>query len=115
MWPGKDARYQGSNPHGALLTTYVDGIALAALNSGAPISIPAGGFVVKENYMPDGSLDAVTVMYKAPGFNPEFNDWWFMKRMADGSIAAVGRPDGCQNCHIGASANDYLITALPSQ
>lgn len=114
-WPEKGEKYQGGAPHGALLTTYVNGTALAAIENGTPVTVPADGIVVKENYMPDGTLDAVTVMYKVPGYNAEHNDWWFMKRMVDGTVAAAGRVEGCQNCHIGGRANDYLLTPIPGQ
>ncbi len=33
--------------------------------------MPAGAIVVKENYMPDKKLAAITVMYKVAGYNPE--------------------------------------------
>ncbi len=73
--------------------------------------MPAGAIVVKENYMMDSTLAAVTVMYKSPGFNPEHNDWYFIKRLADGTVEVQGRGMGCQNCHGGVKANDYLFTS----
>lgn len=111
-FPGKGELYGGGEPHGALLTTYVNDAARRGLEGGSPVSIPAGGMVVKENYMPDSTLAAVTVMYKVEGFNPDHNDWWFLKRNADGTVDASGRADGCQNCHGGASSNDYILTPV---
>lgn len=33
-------------------------------------SMPSGAILVKENYMPDSTLAATTVMYKVDGFDP---------------------------------------------
>lgn len=109
LWPGKGRLYQGQEPHGMLLTTYLNPAALNAVTSRAG-SMPAGAIVVKENYMPDSTLAAVTVMYKARGYDPERNDWFYVKRLADGTVEAAGRVEGCQNCHGTRSANDYLFT-----
>ena len=73
-WPGKGELYSGQEPHGMLLTTYLNDVAAGALTAQAG-SMPEGAIVVKENYMPDSSLAAVTVMYKRSGYNPEHNDW----------------------------------------
>lgn len=66
MWPGKEALYPGTEPHGMLLTTYVTDGAFSAIE-GKKGSIPDGSIIVKENYMPDETLAAVTVMYKIEG------------------------------------------------
>ncbi len=52
MWPGKTALYKGTEPHGALLTTYVNGTALKAIQEKKGM-LPAGSIVAKENYTPD--------------------------------------------------------------
>ena len=73
--------------------------------------MPRGAILVKENYTPDSTLAAVTVMVKqSRGYNPDHNDWWFLKRNADGTIDAEGRGEGCQSCHGDAAANDYVFT-----
>lgn len=112
FWPGKDALYKGQEPHGMLLTTYVNPVALDALKSKAA-KMPTGSIIVKENYMPNKQLGAVTVMYKAPtGYNPEHSDWFWMKRLPDGKVEASGKVADCQSCHA-ASQRDYLLTPLP--
>ncbi len=101
-----------------LLTTYVNDVAADALANGAG-RLPQGSFVVKENYTPDGTLAAVTTMYKAGGgYNPDHNDWWFAKFLPDGTpdrtadgMAMAGRLGGCQSCHGAQAANDYILTA----
>jgi hypothetical protein len=109
MWPEKGALYEGQEPHGMLLTTYVNEVAMAALTDHTD-RMGAGAIIVKENYMPDSTLAAVTVMYKVAGYNPGAADWFFLKRLADGTVAASGRVASCQGCHVQAAANDYLFT-----
>lgn len=111
-WPGKQPMYEGTEPHGMLLATYVNDLALDALTNAAG-SMPQGAIIVKENYAPDSTFAAATVMFKAPaGYNPEHNDWFWMKRNADGTVEAQGRAPMCQACH-GQSEHDYVMTPLP--
>ncbi len=114
LWPEKGQFYTGGEPHGMLLTTYVNETAHQAVMSKAG-SLPVGAIVVKENYMPDSTLAAVTVMYKVAGYNAEHNDWFFIKRLADGTVEAEGRVAGCQGCHGAAKDNDYILTASLSR
>ena len=109
LWPGKGELYEGTEPHGMLLTTYLNPAALEALNNKAG-SMPDGAIIVKENYMPDGAYDAMTVMYKVPGYNPDHNDWFFTKIGADGAVQEEGRVEGCQACHSARRDNDYIYT-----
>jgi hypothetical protein len=108
--PETEPLYTGQDPHGALLSTYFNAIALKAIEEKAG-SIPAGGMVVKENFMPDGTLAATTVMYKAAGYeNAEANGWFFLKYTADGEIEAEGMVPGCTECHGDVKDNDFLFT-----
>lgn len=110
LWPDRGELYTGQEPHGMLLTTYVNDIASRALAAGVQ-AMPAGAIIVKENYMPDSTFAAATVMYKSPGFDAENNDWWWLKRLADGTVEASGKGAGCINCHKGMQANDYIWTS----
>ena len=117
IWPGKEQFYAGNQPHGMLLTTYMNDFALEAFNAKTG-SMSDGAIVVKENYMPDSTLAAVTVMYKRSGYNADHNDWFFAKHLPSGvldtmpnGMAMEGRLPGCQNCHVGMKANDYLFTS----
>ncbi len=110
LFPGKDKLYQGTEPHGALLTTYVNRTAYEALTGGAG-EFPAGAIVVKENYTPDKTLAAITVMYKVSGYNPDHGDWFWLKRGADGAVEASGKVDGCIACHQ-KSTRDYIMTPV---
>ena len=109
LWPGKGKLYKGTEPHGALLTTYVNKPALEAIQ-GKKGSMPAGAIVVKENYMPDKKLAAITVMYKVAGFNPEAGDWFWAKYAPDGKIEAEGKAAMCIGCHGQKKGNDFLFT-----
>ncbi|OGP94760.1 MAG: hypothetical protein A2Z19_03490 [Deltaproteobacteria bacterium RBG_16_54_18] len=109
MWPGKSALYPGKEPHGALLTTYVNKTALAAIKEKKGM-LPDGSIIVKENYTPDKKLAALTVMYKVKGYNPQAGDWFWAKYLPDGKIAAEGKVAGCIQCHASVKANDYVAT-----
>lgn len=116
FWPGRGELYEGKEPHGMLLTTYVNDAAFRAVEEKAG-RMPPGAMIVKENYTPEEELASVTVMYKAPGFNPDHNDWFFAKYLPDGPVAETpdgtpqeGRVPGCQACHGARKTNDYLFT-----
>jgi hypothetical protein len=109
LWPGKGELYQGQHPHGAFLTTYVSPGALKAIDSKAG-TIPAGEFVIKENYSPEKKLAAITVMYKKSGYDPAGGDWFWLKFKPDGTIEKEGKVGGCIGCHAAVKPNDWLFT-----
>ena len=119
-WPGKGAMYKGTKPHGAFLTTYVNDVAYDAIVHKRG-SLPYGSIVVKENYMPDKRLGAITVMKKVRGFNPGAGDWYWVKFAPDGQpmvmekggmkMTLAGKVPGCIACHGARSANDYIYTS----
>ncbi|MGD2218361.1 MAG: cytochrome P460 family protein [Gemmatimonadales bacterium] len=109
LWPDKGELYVGQEPHGALLTTYLNPAAHEALTDMAG-AMPTGAIIVKENYMPDSTLAATTVMYKVDGFDPEHGNWYWLKVLADGTIEVQGRGAGCIACHSGQADNDYIFT-----
>ncbi len=109
MWPGKEAMYPGQEPHGALLTTYVNEPALRAIEERSG-QMPNGAIIVKENYTPERQLAGVTVMYKKTGFAPEAGDWFWLKYSPEGQIEEEGQVQGCIGCHSRAANNDYLFT-----
>lgn len=118
-WPGLAPYYDGSEPHGLLLTTYANDIVQETLHAGLNV-MPSGAMVVKENYAPDSTLVATTVMYKQAGYDPDHNNWFFVKfgpgwdvdSGPDGAPLA-GRVPGCQNCHGGQADVDYLYSPRP--
>jgi hypothetical protein len=110
MWPGTKVFYPGKSPHGALLTTYVNNIALKAIQ-GKEGKLPDGSVVAKENYSADKKYLALTVMYKVKGFNPRADDWYWAKYAPDGKVDGEGKIEGCINCHAKKRNNDYIWTA----
>lgn len=109
LFPGKGKFYEGTEPHGMLLTTYVNDQAFGALKSTVR-PLPNGSFLVKENYKPDKTLAAITVMFKKRGYNPDAGDWFWAKYGPDGTIMKEGKVAGCIGCHTAGKVNDYVMT-----
>lgn len=119
MWPDKGAFYEGREPHGTLLTTYVNDVAFEAIENKEG-KLPYGAIVVKENFKPDKTLVAITVMEKREGYNPEGNDWFWVKFDPNGKVASMeklgvtmilaGKVPGCLECHGKKSDNDFIFT-----
>jgi len=109
MWPGKKEFYNGTQPHGKYLTTYVSDNAYSAITDKAGI-MPDRSIIVKENYDINKTLTSTTVMYKIKGYDSENNDWFWMKVLPNNSIVVQGKGIGCINCHIANKDNDYLYT-----
>lgn len=109
LFPGTKKLYEGKHPHGALLTTYVSPDALEAIQNRTG-QLPDGSIIVKENYMPDGKLDALTIMYRVKGFDPDAGDWFWAKYGANGSIDAAGKVPMCSGCHTAVIQNDWVFT-----
>jgi hypothetical protein len=72
--------------------------------------LPAGSIVVKENYTGDKKLAAITAMYKISNFDPETNDWYWLKYTPDKTVEAKGKVDGCISCHVRAKSSDWLFS-----
>lgn len=117
LWPGKGELYPSEEPHGMLITTYVNDIALEAIQAGETV-MPAGAIIVKENYMPDSTFAAITTMYKPDEeVNPATNNWFWLKNDPAGVIDVEGATgespatgQGCIGCHDGAVDYDYVWT-----
>ncbi len=113
LWPGTAEKYEGTEPHGMLLTTYVNDLGYDAITTAAG-TMPASAIIVKENYMPDGTLAAITTMYKFEGYNPEAGDWHWVEFLPDGSVDMDGMLQGkvemCIGCHGAKADNDYVFT-----
>lgn len=108
MWPGKGELYKGKEPHGSLLTTYVNDRALKSIDKMKGMA--NNSIIVKENYAPNAKLMAVTVMYKVKGYNPEGGDWFWAKYSPDMTeIMAQGKVSDCLGCHSTVKNNDYVF------
>jgi hypothetical protein len=120
LWPGKGKFYKGTEPHGMLLTTYLNEAAYEAVEKKEK-ELPNGSIVIKENYMPDKTLGAITVMQKIEGYNPEGGDWFWVKFKADGnpetaemggkSMPVAGKVPMCIGCHQASNSGiRYIMT-----
>ena len=107
LWPGLGEKYSAREPHGMLITTYLNPSALDAL-VGKKGAMPKGAIIVKENYTATGEFEAHTVMYKKAGFNPDHNNWFWLKVLEDGTVEEEGRGESCQACHGQVAVNDYI-------
>ena len=125
--------YEGNEPHGLILRTFMNNIAFNAVQNRLG-TFPGNSVIVKENHRTghmtsndeedaendgdrsvegfDGDLEAITLMVKLPGYNPDAGDWFWAKYQADGSIDAAGKPEGCIGCHGGVADNDYVFDAV---
>lgn len=108
LWPGKGEMYKGKEPHGALLTAYVNEIALDSISKMKGMA--EHSMIVKENYTPNKELAAITVMYKVKGYNPDGGDWFWAKYDAKFNILAEGKVKDCMDCHNSMKDNDYIFT-----
>lgn len=109
LFPGKTKLYKGAHPHGALLTTYVSPDALISIQNKSGL-LPDNSFVIKENYRPDKTLAAITVMYRVKGYDAEAGDWFWAKYTTSGVIEKEGKVAGCINCHAAVIGNDWIFT-----
>lgn len=110
--------YEGAEPHGFVLETLfaditVDGVTAPAIikrNYG-----PAGVDVDEVGNDPNAYLAAITVMYQRPGFNPDTNDWFWVKWLPDGTLDMAGENQmagnvgGCIGCHTNAPGGDWIF------
>ncbi len=109
LWPKKGKFYEGTEPHGALLTTFVSDTAFHSIFEKKGMF--DGSIIVKENYTAGKKFVALTVMYKIEGYNPEAGDWFWAKYDPDGKVVASGKVDACINCHSKKKDNDYIFTS----
>jgi hypothetical protein len=108
MWPGKGRLYPGKEPHGSLLTTFVNDAAYYSIKEKKGMS--DGSMIAKENYTADKKFVALTVMYKIKGYNPAGGDWFWVKYAPEGKVLASGKVDVCIKCHREKSDNDFIWT-----
>jgi cytochrome c553 len=120
-WPTDDVNtddysgfLQSGEPHGNTVRIFVNDRALAAImRDDFDGTLPPGSIVVKENYMgaveEPGDLAAITLMYKVDGFNPDANNWYWVKAAPDGVVDVEGAAEMCISCHGQEGNTDYLL------
>jgi Cytochrome P460 len=122
MWPGKEALYKGTHPHGTLLTTYVNSTGYDAVVK-KENQLPPGTMIVMENYMPDKTLKAIDVMYNLVPFDPEHGNWFWVNYAPDGkpmtmekdgeTTTLAGKVPDCIECHTASSSGIQFIMISP--
>ena len=113
MWLVKSDMVPGKSPHGAFVQLYYNMVSV----DGKPYHV-----IIKENFMPNKKLAALTVMIqREAGYDSDNNNWFWVKYDPDGSIGkndqgmalagrvAKGMDMGCIACHKAASDNDYIF------
>jgi hypothetical protein len=110
LWPGKGRLYKGTEPHGVLLTTFVNESAYFSITRKQPMT--DGAIIAKENYTADRKFIALTVMYKIKGYNPEAGDWFWVKFAPDGSVQNSGKVKDCIQCHSSKKHNDFIFSGM---
>jgi hypothetical protein len=108
LWPGKGRLYPGREPHGSLLTTFVNETAYYSIRDKKGMA--DGSIIAKENYAADRKFVALTVMYKIRGYDPESGDWFWAKYALDGKVIASGKVEACTKCHGEKKDNDFIWT-----
>ncbi len=110
LWPGTEKLYEGTEPHGVRLTTYVNEKALEGIREGMlEENMPDGSIIVKENYSDEEELINVTSMYKKEGFNPDAGDWFWLVHTPDKEVENAGKIGMCIGCHRQVENRDYLF------
>lgn len=106
----------GVSPHGSVLRYYVNDTAEEDLTQD-------GAVIVKENYSErsEDALMSVTVMEKTEGYDPETENWFYVKYSPEGEVmkdeqgkplaglVGKGKDKGCVPCHSTAGGGDYLF------
>jgi hypothetical protein len=110
MWPGTTPMYQGPEPHGAFLTTYVNDVALKSIGAKKG-KFADGAIIAQDNFSKDKKLKFISVMYKVKGYNATDGDWFWAQYKPDGRIEAEGKVDECIKCHVAQKGNDYVYTS----
>ena len=110
MWPGTAAFRKGTEPHGPLVTTWLNGDAWFIVDSKKFDRFADDSLIVQEDYSPDKKLKSISIMYKETGFNPGGADWFWAKYGPDGKIEVEGCAAKCIDCHAKKKSNDYVVT-----
>lgn len=98
LLPGTSPLHAGAEPHGTLLTTYANPVAMEAIERAAP-SMPPGAAIAVEDYLADSTLSTISVMVRVADPDPESGEWHFTRFGPAGEVEA-GPLDSCRSCHV---------------
>ncbi len=108
LWPGTTNMSEGTEPHGAFISVYINETAFWSLKEMK--GFRNNSIVLKENFNKDKQLEALTVMYKVKGYNPEGGDWFWAKYDKNHNLISEGKIVSCLDCHSDATTNDYVFS-----
>jgi len=110
QFPEAQGAVPSNPPHGAMARIFINVKVQEAMQNFTG-SLPDGAIIVKENLgeNPTEKAQALTVMWKVAGFDPDNNDWFWANVTPDGQVNAEGKVPGCVNCHGAARANDFVF------
>lgn len=98
LFPGTSSLHFGAEPHGMLLTTYANPVAMEALERAAP-SMPAGAGILVEDYLADSTLSTLSVMLRVDDPDSGPVEWRFARFAPTGEFEA-GSMEGGRSCHV---------------
>lgn len=79
------------------------------------VTFEEGALLVKENFDADGNPDGYFAMYKAfEGYDPEGNDWYWLRANGSGGTPNMGKVGFCKNCHGSRAAVSDLVFGVPT-
>ena len=96
----------GDSVHGRYVRVYANSIA-----EGDQENLPYESIIVKENFdrKDEGALTGITVMQRLRGFDPEHNDWFWVRYSTGGAQTHSGKPAFCIDCHSEAEGDDFVF------
>jgi len=106
--PGYAALRDARSVHGESLALYLNDDAADCLEA-TPESMPDGAVLLLEHLDGQGNAQALDVMWKREGYDPENGDWFWAEYAPDGRLEKVGTGAGCGDCHRAALTNDYVF------
>jgi Cytochrome P460 len=124
-WTAMSLGYRASE-HGMFLQVYADPAAAESYRRyEAGARIGSGGTIVKRSFRVEADGRAVpyrtfVMTRKAPGHEPDANDWQFSVFEPDGALIGATGGEGnarvrfCVQCHEAARAQDFLLFVPPS-
>lgn len=78
------------------------------------VTFPEGALLVKENLDADGNSDGYFAMYKAfEGYDPEGNDWYWLRVDGAGAVGNAGTVGFCKDCHGGGAGVSDFVYGVP--
>lgn len=111
QFPDAQGIVPSSAPHGPMARIFINEPVEQALDADVG-QLPDGAIIVKEQVGQSDSdkAEALTIMWKVDGFDPQNNDWFWADIKPDGTVMAEGKIDGCISCHSIVRDNDFVYT-----